>query len=181
MQNFTIPPRTEILIEPLRASDLNVALQLEREAQLSVTSEAQMLRQLQSSHALLLGAFPQSDNVTNLLSSEPVTRNIIGLLSGWVVMDELEIDNLVVTEFARRQGVGRALLVEGLCVAWQRGAKNAHLEVREDNLAALNLYKSLGFTIIGRRKDYYRNPIRDALRLWLDLDKNSLELDRIQP
>jgi [ribosomal protein S18]-alanine N-acetyltransferase len=181
MQNFTIPHRTEISIEPLRASDLKVALQLEREAQLSVISEMQMLGQLQSPHTLLLAAFPQSDNVTSHLSSEPLTRNIIGLLSGWVVMDELEIDNLVVAEFARRQGVGRALLVEGLHVAWQRGAKNAYLEVREDNLTALSLYKSLGFTVVGRRKDYYRNPLRDALRLWLDLDKNSLDLGRIQP
>jgi [ribosomal protein S18]-alanine N-acetyltransferase len=182
MQNYIILSNVEILIEPLRASDLKAALELERKAQLSVSSEAHMLDQLQSPNFLLLGAFPQSDNAIHGLSSRSaIERSLIGLLSGCVVIDELEIHDLVVVESARRQGVGKALLTDGLRLAWQRGAKNAHLEVHEENLAALLLYQSLGFIIVGRRKDYYRNPTGDALRLQLDLSNSALILDRIQP
>jgi ribosomal-protein-alanine N-acetyltransferase len=46
-----------------------------------------------------------------------------------------------------------------------RGVRTAFLEVRESNAAALSLYKSRGFSEIGRRSKYYRRPVEDALVL----------------
>jgi len=44
-----------------------------------------------------------------------------------------------------------------------RGVRAAFLEVRESNTAARALYGSRGFREIGRRKNYYRRPVEDAL------------------
>jgi ribosomal-protein-alanine N-acetyltransferase len=46
------------------------------------------------------------------------------------------------------------------------GARQATLEVRRSNVAALGLYEGLGFACEGVRKDYYQTPREDALVLW---------------
>src|SRR5579863_3364954 len=68
-------------------------------------------------------------------------RRIAGfLVSRAVAEDEREILNLAVAPEFRRQGVGRGLLAGFLTEA--RGT--VFLEVRESNLAARNIYKSMG-------------------------------------
>jgi ribosomal-protein-alanine N-acetyltransferase len=37
------------------------------------------------------------------------------------------------------------------------------LEVRESNVAAIQLYKNAGFMEISRRRDYYDNPVESAI------------------
>ena len=44
-----------------------------------------------------------------------------------------------------------------------KGVRMAFLEVRESNSAARKLYDSRGFREIGRRRNYYRRPVEDAL------------------
>ncbi len=173
-------PTNEFWIEPLTARDLAAACQLERAAGLGTLGEAGLQKRLADSHTLLLVAFQSSDNGVGLRLDadggvvQPSfdgegARQLVGLFSGWVVVDEMEIDNLVVAERARQQGIGRALLAEALQQAWQLGARYAFLEVRESNLAALSLYHSAGFMQSGRRRGYYYDPIEDALMLRLDL------------
>ena len=41
----------------------------------------------------------------------------------------------------------------------------ALLEVRESNQAAIELYRSLGFVAVGTRRNYYSQPLEDALLL----------------
>jgi ribosomal-protein-alanine N-acetyltransferase len=48
------------------------------------------------------------------------------------------------------------------------GARRATLEVRASNDDARRLYERLGFHVAGRRRNYYTNPIEDALILWRD-------------
>lgn len=78
-----------------------------------------------------------------------------GFLVGWVVADELQIQDLAVRLDARRQGLGRALLTHALAGARARGLRVAVLEFREDNHAAQALYGSLGFARLTRRPRYY--------------------------
>ena len=47
----------------------------------------------------------------------------------------------------------------------QKGSSSLTLEVRSSNLGAIALYEKLGFTQVGLRKNYYRNPKEDALIL----------------
>jgi [ribosomal protein S18]-alanine N-acetyltransferase len=86
----------------------------------------------------------------------------------WVVMDEVHINNIAVRPDCRGAGVGRALLEFVLRIGAGLGARRATLEVRRSNQAALKLYERLGFTVAGVRRNYYANPVEDALILWRD-------------
>lgn len=77
--------------------------------------------------------------------------------------DEADIANIAVMTENRGCGIGCNLLSKMIDFARYRGAKRIFLEVRESNAAAIGLYKKLGFTNIGKRKDYYTNPREDAI------------------
>ena len=73
--------------------------------------------------------------------------------------------NLAVAPRHRRQGIARQL-VEALGDALRaQGVQSLTLEVRASNEAAIQLYRSLGFTQVGRRPNYYTKPREDALIL----------------
>lgn len=80
------------------------------------------------------------------------------LLAYWVAMagvDELHLLNITVAPAHQRQGHGRALVRRVIALAGRLGHPCLLLEVRQGNLAALALYRSLGFAQMGLRRDYY--------------------------
>ncbi len=77
-----------------------------------------------------------------------------------------DIQTVTVAPHARRQGLGRTLMLQLLNEARRRGAEELFLEVRADNSGAQSLYASLGFEAIGRRKGYYTGGI-DAVSMKL--------------
>ncbi len=80
-----------------------------------------------------------------------------------IAVDEGQITNIAVRADRRRQGLGRAVLLALECEARTRGLVQLSLEARVSNEAAIGLYESLGFTIEGRRHNFYRHPTEDAL------------------
>ncbi|MEL6869862.1 MAG: ribosomal protein S18-alanine N-acetyltransferase [Pseudomonadota bacterium] len=93
-----------------------------------------------------------------------------GILS--VAAGEAHILNICVATAFRRQGYGVQLLHKLIDRARLARVKRVFLEVRPSNLAAVNMYKGLGFSTVGRRVDYYKakNDRReDALVLALTL------------
>lgn len=76
---------------------------------------------------------------------------------------EWELENIVVTETARRRGVATLLLNELISHARAGDGRAIFLEVRESNLSARALYKKLGFHEQGLRKNYYSQPLENAL------------------
>jgi len=95
-----------------------------------------------------------------------------GAIMGYVVAldaaDEGEILNLAVAPAGRRNGLGRALVQHILGALTARGVRQVYLEVRESNAPARALYAAQGFKEVGRRKEYYRRPVEDAIVLRLD-------------
>jgi len=89
----------------------------------------------------------------------------MGIFSGIVVIDELQIDNLAVSERWRMKGIGRTLLNFALTAAAGLGARAVTLEVRSANSSARSFYEKEGFTPVGLRKRYYADPPDDALLL----------------
>ena len=81
--------------------------------------------------------------------------------------NECEILALGVVSERRRKGIGSTLL-DSLCLeARIRGAEHIFLEVAVENRAALALYITQGFILVGHRRNYYRQASRyiDALVL----------------
>jgi ribosomal-protein-alanine N-acetyltransferase len=79
--------------------------------------------------------------------------------------DEAELLNLAVSRLHRRCGIGSTLLARALDDARQLGARAVFLEVRTSNHVARALYAGAGFEQAGRRQQYYRRPVEDALIL----------------
>ena len=101
-------------------------------------------------------ANPRTVAAAALLNGE-----LAGYCSTGTVLDEGEILRIAVEETARNRKSGSALLEAVLAAAPE--VVNWYLEVREHNQAALGLYRKFGFTEIGRRKRYYRDPEEDAV------------------
>ena len=92
-------------------------------------------------------------------------ENVVGYIGSQTVMDETDMMNVAVHPDFRRQGIAEAL-VNGLVDRLKAmGSHCLTLEVRASNAPAIFLYEKLGFSEIGRRKNYYRNPREDALIL----------------
>jgi ribosomal-protein-alanine N-acetyltransferase len=85
-----------------------------------------------------------------------------------LVLDEMQVMTLAVAPAARRRGLARWLLRFAMRKAARAGARRALLELRAGNRAALALYASLGFRHLGVRREYYREPVEDALTLVCD-------------
>ena len=109
---------------------------------------------------------------TSLVAIAGEPKASVGFIIGQLAADEAEIISVASAPDWQRAGLGR-MLVEGLVRAARRGeAKRLFLEVADDNVAARALYRSLGFSEVGRRKGYYvraNGPAVDALVLSLNL------------
>lgn len=83
----------------------------------------------------------------------------------YTASDEGDLANIAVSPKYRRQGLGKALLTKICGEARALGVERLFLEVRESNGGAMALYSSVGFTQIGRRRNYYVNPREDAVTM----------------
>lgn len=94
---------------------------------------------------------------------------ILGYAGMFAVLDEGNIANIAVLPEYRRQGIGRALLTALINEGREESLSRMFLEVRETNLPAIALYRKLGFTEAGYRKEYYHDPEEGARIFTLEL------------
>lgn len=92
---------------------------------------------------------------------------LVGFAVGKIVAAEAELESVVVQETARRCGVGRALCEGVLEWALANGARTVELEVRAASAGAIALYTGLRFMAVGWRREYYTEPVEDALLMRL--------------
>ena len=90
---------------------------------------------------------------------------VVGYVGSQTVVGETDMMNVAVHPDFRRRGVAEALI---LALVEELKVMDSHcltLEVRASNAPAIALYEKMGFSQIGLRKNYYRNPREDALIL----------------
>ena len=118
-------------------------------------------------------AAPPNDPPENALPPLGWVAELGGSVAGFVMAsgaaDEMEILTLAVDEAARRKGVGVALLRHVEAFFQARGAKKAYLEVRASNQGGIAFYERMGFRETGRRKNYYREPVEEAILMAKEL------------
>ena len=91
------------------------------------------------------------------ISAADLASYLNGYLLATMIDDEAEILSIGVTPDWQRQGVGKRLLQRFFNYGASRNMAKAVLEVAENNLPALGLYRDFGFAEFGRRKDYYKH------------------------
>ena len=137
-------------------------MQIERltRAQLSAVAEIERL----------CFAEPWSEKALELLLTE-AALGMVAVEEGEVLAyggmllapGEGQITNIATHPTARRRGAARQVLETLLAEAWSRDCEQVSLEVRASNLPAIALYETAGFTVAGRRRNFYRAPTEDAL------------------
>ena len=80
-----------------------------------------------------------------------------------MVLDEGDVTNVAVRRDRQKEGIGNFLIESLIHLAEGLGVTTIHLEVRQSNETALRLYERNGFTRDGIRKNYYENPVEDAI------------------
>ena len=80
---------------------------------------------------------------------------IIGFLLYSLIYDRIEIEQFEVITKERRKGIGDKLLKYLIEKYQDTDIKNITLEVKEDNIIAISLYKKYGFKKVSTREKYY--------------------------
>ena len=82
-------------------------------------------------------------------------KRLIGFGLFRMVAGEAEVLTIAVERVRQGRGYGRLLMEEALRQLYRERIESCFLEVDRDNLAAVGLYRSLGFETVGERKGYY--------------------------
>ena len=90
---------------------------------------------------------------------------VVGYVGSQSVMGESDMMNVAVDPDYRRMGIACRLIETLISALAERDNHSLALEVRASNTPAIALYGKMGFTEVGRRRNYYRNPREDALIL----------------
>jgi ribosomal-protein-alanine N-acetyltransferase len=141
----------EIIICPMVAADIEQIMAIERASFPLPWLEQHFLDEINSAAAFPLTAFDHDGRV-------------VGYICPLQVLDEGHILNVAVDPACRGMGVGRLLVQRVMDDCRASGAAFVSLEVRVSNIAAINLYRQLGFAAVGQRKRYYENG-EDALMM----------------
>lgn len=92
---------------------------------------------------------------------------LVGFIHLSVSFENIDIVNIVVDPLHRNLGIAISL-IESIEKNYP-DCEHLFLEVREDNIPAINLYKKMSFLEINRRKNYYNNA--DALVMERNIKK----------
>ncbi|GGU09295.1 ribosomal protein S18-alanine N-acetyltransferase [Nocardioides albus] len=92
-----------------------------------------------------------------ILVAEDDAGTVVGHALVSVVYEIAELQRIATAEQQRRRGIGGSLLTASIDLARSEGAERLLLEVRENNVAALEFYHQAGFIEIDRRERYYRD------------------------
>jgi ribosomal-protein-alanine N-acetyltransferase len=139
------------LLRPAAESDLNQVVQIERACFADPWTEESFRR-------LLAG-----DSAIFQVIGYPPDFRVAGYVVAFAIGEDAELLNIAVEPPFRGRGLAGQMLDALLIELGSRGVRAAFLEVRESNSAARALYGSRGFAEIGRRRNYYRRPVEDAL------------------
>ena len=99
-----------------------------------------------------------------------LVAEVDGMVAGCCGMtnscNEENIDNVVVAESFRGQGIAQKLMRELIALGESMGIEAYTLEVRVSNEVAIHVYEKMGFVSEGVRPRFYEKPTEDALIMW---------------
>ena len=108
--------------------------------------------------------YAQEKNIEAVVGE--IEKKIVAYAAAFVSFEQAEVFKIAVTPELRGFGFGKKIFFELIQAVKKRGANSITLEVRPSNIPAVKMYESFGLKSVGRRKNYYTNPVEDALVMW---------------
>lgn len=99
-------------------------------------------------------------------------EKVAGYAGMYYICGEGYVFNIAVDENFRKMKIGTNLLKHLIDFSKSKNLKFLSLEVRQSNIAAINLYEKLGFKNLGIRKNFYEFPKENAVIMTLYFDLN---------
>lgn len=96
----------------------------------------------------------KSDN-SNYIVAKNGLNKIVGFGGYKLLVDNADIMNIVTKKSARNTGIGTIILKNIIELVKSKNINHIILEVNENNIPAINLYKKFSFETIAERKKYY--------------------------
>ena len=137
-------------------SDVPAVAELERKCFSDPWSERSVAAELENPLSLWLVAL--------------LGRTVVGYVGSQSAMEQADMMNIAVNPDYRRQGIAESLIERLVAELKDKQVSSLTLEVRASNAPAIALYRKLGFSQVGKRPNYYRNPREDALILRKEWD-----------
>src|SRR4030095_335185 len=122
-------------MDPMRERDLVDVVEIEETSGLNRWGYDAYRREL----------FTNPNSIMIVARNEAPGPLVIGFFAGWIVEDELHVNNVASHQDYRRIGIGRSLMEAAIYETRLRGGTEVVLEVRASNEAAQILYRELGF------------------------------------
>jgi ribosomal-protein-alanine N-acetyltransferase len=145
------------LILPARPADIDAVFSIAQAAFTLPWPRDELALELSRPYSALRVLRPSAD------------ERIAAFLNHWRLGDELQIMNVAVLPSQQRRGFARALLRDAEDAARQMRLGSIFLEVRRSNLAAIQLYESHAYVVVGVRQRYYADNLEDALVMKLQM------------
>lgn len=114
-----------------------------------------------------------------IVARDKETERVVGFGGVWTVLDCADITDIAVDAEYRRCGLGAEIMRLIIRICAERGVKTVNLEVKTTNVAAIALYKKMGFKQCGLRKKYYHNR-DDAMLMALEIKPDTENLTDTQ-
>lgn len=139
----------EILIDHMTLEDVSGVAVIEEECFTKPWSYQAFLSELSNTNAVTFVAI--------------IEQEVVGFINAHFTLDEGYINNIAVTLTHRRKNIADMLIEKVISHGQSKELKFLTLEVRISNIPAIALYKKHGFVEVGMRKNFYEEPIEDAI------------------
>ena len=97
-------------------------------------------------------------------------KGILGVIVFEEIYDRIELDYIIVNDNYRRRGIASKLMDFLIEYSKSNNILNITLEVNENNISAINLYKKYKFDLVSKREKYYK--ANDAILMIRKFDNN---------
>ena len=156
---MTISREIRLRLEPLALHHIPELLRIEQEAYPDPWTQGMFQQEITNRTSRFFVAF--------------LDEALVGYGGYWLALDEIHITKFTVVAGHRGRGFGRLLMEDLIVDGISRGGATVRLEVRESNVAARRLYESMGFEVVGIRKDYYSRSRESAVVMVKTVTENT--------
>ena len=139
-----------------------------------------MIRKLTNNDYNKLAKYYEEFNINNvdIFETSPFINiyvyekdnNVVGFINYSIMYDRAELNYIYVEKEYRKYGIATELMNFFIDDIIKNKCKNITLEVAENNIPGIELYKKFGFSEVAKRKNYYKDS--DGILMMKELINN---------